>query len=78
MSEFRSKPFQPNKIHNSKPRFLGNYYGRHDGYDGAVFDPNYPCKTITHSIGGVACVIVESNKYKNGSHRTGEEAAKSV
>lgn len=37
--------------------YLGNYYGRHDGYDGSVFHPNGLCKTITHSVGGVADII---------------------
>ena len=60
---------------NSKPRFLGNYYGRHDGYDGAVFDPQYICKTITHSIGGVACVIVESNKYSDENKKICRDSA---
>ena len=39
--------------------YLGNYYGRHDGYDGSVFHPNGLCKTITHSVGGIADVLEE-------------------
>ena len=41
-----------------KPNFLGNFYGRHDGYDGSVFGTNAPVKTITHSKGGVADIVV--------------------
>ena len=42
---------------------MGNYYGRHDGYDGSVFHPNGLCKTITHSVGGVADIITpEQNR----------------
>lgn len=41
-----------------KPNFLGNFYGRHDGYDGSVFGTNGPVKTITHSKGGVADIVV--------------------
>lgn len=41
-----------------KPNFLGNFYGRHDGYDGSVFGTNRPVKTITHSKGGVADIVV--------------------
>ena len=32
--------------------FLGNYYGRHDGYDGSVFSIYGICKTITATKGG--------------------------
>lgn len=31
--------------------FLGNYYGRHDGYDGSVFSIYGICKTITATKG---------------------------
>lgn len=41
--------------------FLGNIYGLHDGYDGSVFSINGLCKTITASIGGIACILVECN-----------------
>lgn len=40
-----------------KPDYLGNYYGRHSGYDGSVFGTNAPCKTITSSLEGVADII---------------------
>lgn len=39
--------------------YYGNYYGLHDGYDGSVFSIYGLCKTITASIGGIACVLVE-------------------
>lgn len=39
--------------------FLGNYYGRHDGYDGSVFSIYGVCKTITATKGGIADILVE-------------------
>lgn len=44
--------------------FLGNIYGLHDGYDGAVFDIKGICKTITASIGGIADILVVYNEYE--------------
>ena len=53
-----------------KPIFLGNFYGRHDGYDGSTFDPNGLCKTITATKGGVACIIeVTEDDKETGEHR---------
>ena len=46
--------------------FLGNYYGRHDGYDGSVFGTGGVCKTITASIGGIACIIEIFKKDEDG------------
>lgn len=40
--------------------FLGNYYGRHDGYDGSVFSIYGICKTITATKGGIADILVEA------------------
>ena len=57
-----------------KPNFLGNFYGRHDGYDGSVFGTNAPVKTITHSLGGIADILEQKpipiNTEKDGSCRT--------
>lgn len=39
--------------------YFGNYYGLHDGYDGSVFSIYGLCKTITASIGGIACVLIK-------------------
>lgn len=49
-----------------KKVYLGNYYGRHDGYDGSVFHENGICKTITHSKGGVADVIQKEEALLSG------------
>lgn len=40
-----------------EPIFLGNFYGKHDGYDGSVFDPRGLCKTIVASCGGGGYII---------------------
>ena len=40
--------------------YLGNIYGLHDGYDGSVFSVEGICKTITASVGGIACVLVKT------------------
>jgi len=57
-----------NEKKENKPNFLGNFYGRHDGYDGSVFGINAPCKTITHSKGGVADIVDKwvGNQAGNG------------
>lgn len=47
----------PDEKPKESPDYLGNYYGRHSGYDGSVFGTNAPCKTITSSLGGVADII---------------------
>ena len=38
-------------------RYLGNYYGYHDGYDGSVFGTSGIAKTIVARVGGVACIL---------------------
>lgn len=38
-------------------RYLGNYYGYHDGYDGSVFGTDGVAKTIVARTGGVACIL---------------------
>ena len=41
--------------------YFGNIYGLHDGYDGSVFSPYGLCKTITASVGGIACILVKDD-----------------
>ena len=57
--------------------YLGNIYGdtHHDGYDGSVFSVDGLCKTITHSVGGIADIL-ELEKLGNvyGEHDGGSFA----
>lgn len=50
-------------------RYLGNYYGYHDGYDGSVFGTSGIAKTIVARVGGVACVIEVFKKEEEGWKR---------
>lgn len=53
-------------MNDSKPIFLGNYYGHHDGYDGSVFYTGGIAKTITATTGGVMNIVKIKEATKHG------------
>ena len=57
------------EINPNEKIYMGNYYGRNDGYDGAVFHPNGLCKKITHSVGGIADIIENRTEQNRTEQR---------
>lgn len=55
--------YRSTEVNYTTSIYFGNIYGLHDGYDGSVFSIYGLAKTITASIGGIACILVKGENH---------------